>query len=97
MAGVSPWGVTAVAGTHVCLRKVESARIWELIDKEGVTHYSGAPTVHIGVVNDPKAHRLRYPVTVCVAGAPPSPTLLGKLGGPGSHPVHSSAPPGPHA
>src|SRR2546425_58652 len=45
-----PWGVTAVAGTHVCLRKVESARIWELIDKEGVTHYNGAPTVHIGVV-----------------------------------------------
>src|SRR5437870_12743 len=30
-----PWGVTAVAGTHVCLRKVESARIWELIDKDG--------------------------------------------------------------
>ena len=83
-----PWGVTAVAGTHVCLRKVESARIWELIDKEGVTHYSGAPTVHIGVVNDPKAHRLRYPVTVCVAGAPPSPTLLGKLGELGFRPVH---------
>src|SRR3989442_1758822 len=77
-----------VAGGHVCLRKVESARIWELIDKEGVTHYSGAPTVHIGVVNDPKAHRLRYPVTVCVAGAPPSPTLLGKLGELGFRPVH---------
>jgi fatty-acyl-CoA synthase len=83
-----PWGVTAVAGTHVCLRKVEPARIWELIDKEGVTHYNGAPTVHIGVVNDPKAHRLRYPVTVCVAGAPPSPTLLGKLRELGFRPVH---------
>src|SRR2546421_726380 len=83
-----PWGVTAVAGTHVCLRKVESARIWELIDKEGVTHYSGAPTVPIGVVNDPKAHRLSHPVTVCVAGAPPSPTLLGKLRELGFRPVH---------
>ena len=37
------WGVTAVGGTHVCLRKVEPARIWELFDAEGVTHYSGAP------------------------------------------------------
>src|SRR5206468_3544218 len=49
------WGVTAVAGTHVCLRKVEPSRIWELIDTEGVTHYNGAPTVHIGVVNDARA------------------------------------------
>jgi len=82
------WGVTAVAGTHVCLRRVEAARVWELIDTEGVTHYNGAPTVHVGVVNDPKAHRLRRPVTVCVAGAPPSPTLLGKLKELGFRPVH---------
>src|SRR6266436_986255 len=52
------WGVTAMSATHVCLRRVESARIWDLIDKEGVTHYCGAPTVQIGIVNDPKAHRL---------------------------------------
>ena len=82
------WGVTAVGGTHVCLRKVESARIWDMIDKEGVTHYNGAPTVHIGVVNDPRAHTLARPVTVCVAGAPPSPTLLAKLRELGFRPVH---------
>ena len=82
------WGVTAVAGTHVCLRKVEPARIWELIDTEGVTHYNGAPTVHVGVVNDPKAHALTRPVTVTVAGAPPSPTLLGRLRELGFRPVH---------
>jgi len=82
------WGVTAVAGTHVCLRRVEAARVWELIDTEGVTHYNGAPTVHIGVVNDPKAHKLDRPVTVCVAGAPPSPTLLGRLKELGFRPVH---------
>src|SRR5439155_15144769 len=40
------WGVTAVGGTHICLRRVESGRIWEMIDEEGVTHYNGAPTVH---------------------------------------------------
>src|SRR5215471_9624980 len=73
------WGVTAVGATHVCLRRVEPTRIWDMIDREGVTHYNGAPTVQIGVVNDPKAHKLAQPVTVTVAGAPPSPTLLGKL------------------
>jgi fatty-acyl-CoA synthase len=82
------WAVTAVAGTHVCLRKVEPARIWALIDSEGITHYNGAPTVQIGVVNDPKAHKLARPVTVTVAGAPPSPTLLGKLKELGFKPVH---------
>ncbi|MBI1845981.1 MAG: long-chain-fatty-acid--CoA ligase [Candidatus Rokubacteria bacterium] len=82
------WGVTAVGATHVCLRRVESARIWDMIDREGVTHYNGAPTVQIGVVNDPKAHTLARPVTVTVAGAPPSPTLLGKLKELGFRPVH---------
>jgi len=74
-----PWAVTAVAGTHLCLRKVEPGRIWEMIDQEGATHYNGAPTVQNGVVNHPGAHRLERPVTVSVAAAPPSPTLLGKL------------------
>jgi fatty-acyl-CoA synthase len=74
------WAVTAVAGRHVCLRKVDPARIWELLEGEGVTHFNGAPTVHIGVVNDRAAHRLEQPVTITVAGAPPSPTLLGQLG-----------------
>jgi fatty-acyl-CoA synthase len=82
------WGVTAVAGTHVCLRKVESTRVWDLIDQEGVTHYCGAPTVQIGIVNDPKAHTLARPVTCAVAGAPPSPTLLARLKELGFRPVH---------
>jgi fatty-acyl-CoA synthase len=82
------WGVTSVGGTHYCLRRVDPERIWELIDAEGITHYNGAPTVQIGVVNHPKAHRLSRPVTVTVAGAPPSPTLLGKLKDLGFRPVH---------
>ncbi len=83
-----PWGVTAVAGAHICLRRVEPGPIWELLDAEGVTHYNGAPTVQIGIVNHPRAHRLERPVTVTVAGAPPSPTLLGKLKELNFHPVH---------
>jgi fatty-acyl-CoA synthase len=82
------WGVTALGATHVCLRRVESARIWALIDGEGITHYCGAPTVQIGIVNDPGAHRLARPVTAAVAGAPPSPTLLGKMKDLGFRPVH---------
>ncbi len=82
------WGVTAVGGTHICLRRVEPGRIWELLDAERVTHYNGAPTVQIGVVNHPGAHRLARPVTVTVAGAPPSPTLLAKLKELNFRPVH---------
>ena len=82
------WGVTAVGGTHICLRKVEAGRIWQLLDEEGVTHYNGAPTVQIGVVNHPGAHRLERPVTVTVAGAPPSPTLLARLKELNFRPVH---------
>ncbi|HXJ84016.1 MAG TPA: acyl--CoA ligase family protein [Candidatus Methylomirabilis sp.] len=82
------WGVTAVAGTHICLRRVEPGRIWELLDSERVTHYNGAPTVQIGVVNHPTAHRLEHPVTVTVAGAPPSPTLLARLKDLNFRPVH---------
>jgi fatty-acyl-CoA synthase len=82
------WGVTAMSGTHVCLRRVEPARIWDLIDREGITHYCGAPTVQIGIVNDPKAHELPRTVTAGVAGAPPSPTLLGKMKALGFRAVH---------
>ena len=72
----------------MCLRRVEPGRIWELIDREGVTHYCGAPTVQIGIVNDPKAHPLTRPVTAAVAGAPPSPTLLARMRELGFRPVH---------
>jgi len=82
------WGVTALGGTHVCLRRVEPARVWDLIDREGVTHYCGAPTVQIGIVNDPRAHALTRPVTAAVAGAPPSPTLLARMKELGFRPVH---------
>ncbi|MCT4574333.1 AMP-binding protein, partial [Bacillus thuringiensis] len=40
-----PWAVTAAAATHVCLPKIEPARIWELVREQGVTHLNGAPTV----------------------------------------------------
>src|SRR5919198_5979127 len=74
-----PWAVTAAGGTHVCLRAVDPRRIWQLFREEGVTHYSGSPTVHTGIVNHPDAGRLEHPVTALVAAAPPSPTLLARM------------------
>ena len=74
-----PWAVTAMGARHVCLRKVDPALIWELIDTETVTHCNGAPTVCLGVVTDPAAHRLEHEVTVTIGGAPPSPTLLARM------------------
>jgi len=74
-----PWAVTAVAARHVTMRAVDPELIWELIDGEGVTHYNGAPTVQLMVLNHPRAHRLERPVTAMVAAAPPSPTLLARM------------------
>ena len=74
-----PWAVTAVAARHVALPAVDPDRIWQLIDDEGVTHYNGAPTVQLMIINHPKAHRLERPVTAMVAAAPPSPTLLARM------------------
>ncbi len=50
------WAVTAAGGVHVCLRKVQPELIWDLFESEGVTHYSGAPTIHMSIVGHDKAH-----------------------------------------
>jgi fatty-acyl-CoA synthase len=74
-----PWAVTAVGATHVTIRRVDAGEVWRLIDEEGVTHYNGAPTVQLSVVNHPGAHRVEPAVTVLVAAAPPSPTLFARM------------------
>jgi len=83
-----PWAVTAMGGRHVCQRKVAPESIWELIDAEAVTHASGAPTVWLGVVTHPAAHSLERQLTVTIGGAPPSPTLLERMGQLNIRPVH---------
>ena len=82
------WAVTAVGGTHVCLRAPDPARIWELLEAEGVTHMCSAPTVQIGVAHHAAARPLTHTVTVAMGGAPPSPTLLARLRELGFHPTH---------
>ncbi|WP_418159427.1 acyl-CoA synthetase [Benzoatithermus flavus] len=69
------WGVTAVGGTHVCLRKVDPAVIFPLIERAGVTHLCGAPIVLTMLIHAPEAVKRRFGRTIEVAtggAAPPS-------------------------
>jgi len=69
------WAVTAVAGTHVCLRRVDPALIFPLIAEERVTHLCGAPIVLNMLVHAPESVKRRFDHTVEVAtggAAPPS-------------------------
>jgi fatty-acyl-CoA synthase len=76
-----PWAVTAAGATHVCLPKVEPARVWRLIREEGVTHLNGAPTVLSMLAYAPEAAPLSGPtVRVATGGAPPSPAILRRMG-----------------
>ena len=70
------WALTAVAGTHVCLRATRADDIWRLIDRAGVTHMAGAPTVLSMMRESTLVHPLRQQLTVTTAGAPPSPSII---------------------
>ncbi len=72
------WGVTAVGGTHVCLRKVDPEVIFRLIKEEKVSHFCGAPTVLITLSSHPMAKdfHLEQDLHIGTAGAPPSPTII---------------------
>jgi fatty-acyl-CoA synthase len=82
------WAVTAIGGAHVCLRKTDPGLIWDLINSERVTHFNGAPTLQINLLNHAKAKPVPYPVTVTIAGAAPSPTLLEMIKTFNFKPVH---------
>ncbi len=84
------WGLTGLGATHVCLRKVDPAVIWPLIEREAVTHFNGAPTVLIYLINHPLSQEAnpRRPLTVTTGGAPPSPTLIAQMQALGADLVH---------
>ena len=72
----TPWAVTVIGGTHVCLREVRGDAIWKLIKQERVTHLNGSPTMVTTVMSAEQAERLDYQLVITTAGAPPSPSTI---------------------
>ncbi|XP_057809307.1 2-methylpropanoate--CoA ligase CCL4-like [Salvia miltiorrhiza] len=72
------WGMAAVGGVNVCLRRVDAPSIYQAIDKYGVTHMCGAPVVLNMLTNHPGAKPLKTPVNIMTAGAPPPAAVLGR-------------------
>ena len=83
-----PWAVTAVRGTHYCLRKIDYSEIWRLLRDEHITHYCAAPTVNTLLCSDKDARPLPEPVRVTVAASPPSGHLFEQMTNLNLHPVH---------
>jgi len=77
------WTVTAVGGTHVCLRKMDPALVFSLIRDERVGWLAAAPTVLISLANASAAAQGTVPpgVNVVTAGAPPAAATIERLEG----------------
>jgi fatty-acyl-CoA synthase len=73
-----PWTVAAIAGTHVCLRKVEAKAIFDAIREHRVTHYCGAPIVHSMLAGAPEPMRegISHKVSGLVAAAAPPAAMI---------------------
>jgi fatty-acyl-CoA synthase len=75
------WTTTAVGGTHVCLRKVDPAGVFDLARRESITMLCAAPTILIAIANAPVASREGVPrgVRVLTAGAPPAASTIERI------------------
>ena len=73
-----PWSITAMCGTHVCLRAVDPAVVFSMIVEHGVTHMCGAPTVLTMLTCAPAEHRKKFsrPVHIMTGGSPPPAKVL---------------------
>ncbi len=73
-----PWTVALLAGTHVCLRKVDARAILDAMRTHGVDHYCGAPIVHNLLINADPAWRegITQRVRAMVAGAAPPAAMI---------------------
>ena len=76
-----PWAVTAVGGTHVCLRKVDPAQIFRAIARHKVTHMCGAPVVLNMLIHAPDADKSKFDhvVEVATGGAAPPSTVIAAM------------------
>ncbi|XXG39531.1 hypothetical protein AAC387_Pa01g0470 [Persea americana] len=73
-----PWGIAAMGGTNVCLRKFDAGIVYGAIHRHRVTHLCGAPVVLNMLANAPDSDRkqLPNPVQILTAGAPPPAAVL---------------------
>jgi len=77
------WTATAAGATHVCLRRVDPASVFEVIARERVTMFCAAPTILIAIANAPAALRAgaRRGVRILTAGAPPAAATIQRIEG----------------
>jgi len=73
-----PWTLAAIAGTSLCLRRVNAANIYSAIADEKATHFCGAPIVLNFVINatEDEIKPFDHKVEVMVAAAPPPASTL---------------------
>ncbi|WP_454273870.1 acyl-CoA synthetase [Roseovarius sp. MBR-154] len=76
-----PWTLSAIIGTHVCLRQVRAEPIWSALAEEGVTHLCGAPIVMSLLISAPEGEKraLTREVQFFTAAAPPPEKLLADM------------------
>jgi fatty-acyl-CoA synthase len=82
------WAVTAVGGTHVCLRSIDTGTIWNHLRGGAVTHLCAAPTVLTMLAEHPEAESLPQAVSVFTGGAAPTPAILRRTQGLGLDVTH---------
>ena len=85
-----PWTMSAIVGTHVCLREVRSKPIWTAMASEQVTHMCGAPIVMSLLINAPTDEKRELPerVQFFTAAAPPPESILAKMNEAGFNVTH---------
>ena len=84
-----PWTISALSGTHVCLRDVRADDIWEAILEHRVSHMCGAPIVMSMVVSGkPEDAKLDYEVEFFTAAAPPPEAVLAAMKDAGFNVTH---------
>jgi fatty-acyl-CoA synthase len=85
-----PWTITAVAGTHVCLRWVRAKAMYDAIADYKVTHLCGAPIVMSTLLNAPDADKrtISHRVEFITAAAPPPESVLAAMAGAGFNVTH---------
>jgi fatty-acyl-CoA synthase len=86
-----PWTMAAVAGTNVCLRRVEPAAVLKAITAHGVTHMCGAPIIANMLINVPDPDFPDFhgrTVEFMTAGAPPPAAVIAGIERRGFHITH---------